>query len=341
MTALLGPVVADLQGTELSSEEREWLLHPLLGGLIFFSRNYNSVNQLIDLVGAVRALRPELVLMVDQEGGRVQRFKSGFTRLPPLQKIGQQLSVSPDRALSLARRHGWLMASEVLSVGIDLSLAPVLDCDFNCSDVIGDRAFSACAEQVISLAEAYIEGMRLAGMAATGKHFPGHGLVVPDSHLTLPESDMSLEAVRDSHMRVFTALADKLNGIMPAHIVFSAVDSRPVGFSTRWLQSILREQLSFRGVIFSDDLSMAGAGWAGGYPERAEAALTAGCDLVLVCNQPAGARQVLEHLLRQGYQGNSRLHELKHKFEGPAFGPDSLKSTDMWRECVHHLREIC
>lgn len=341
MTSLLGPVVTDLQGTELSSQEREWLLHPAVGGLIFFARNYSSVNQLIDLVGAVRAIRPELILMVDQEGGRVQRFKSGFTRLPPLQKIGQQLSVSSDRALSLARQHGWLMASEVLSVGIDLSLAPVLDCDFDRSEVIGDRAFSAGEEQVISLAEAYIEGMQQAGMAATGKHFPGHGLVAHDSHLTLPDSDLSLEAVRDSHMRVFTALADKLNGIMPAHIVFSAVDSRPVGFSKRWLQSILREQLGFRGVIFSDDLAMEGAGWAGGYPERAEAALTAGCDLVLVCNQPAGARQVLEHLSRQGYQGNSRLHKLKHKFEGPALGPDSLKPTDRWRECIRHLREIC
>ncbi|TQV81398.1 beta-N-acetylhexosaminidase [Exilibacterium tricleocarpae] len=286
----------DIEGTELDAQDRDVLLDPQVGGVIFFARNFVSRAQITALSTEIRALRPTLLLAVDQEGGRVQRFKEGFTRLPPMQCFHQLHCDDTAAALALARDSGWLMAAELIDSGLDFSFAPVLDADADRCGAIADRAFSADVERVTALAGAFIEGMHEAGMAATGKHFPGHGGVVADSHLELPVDGRSWEALATADLVPFARLADRLDAVMPAHILFSEIDSRPVGFSPIWLQQRLRGELGFTGVIFSDDLSMEGAGAAGGYAERAEAALRAGCDMVLACNNRRGALEVLQHL---------------------------------------------
>lgn len=289
-------LMLDIGGTELTAEDRELLAHPGTGGLIFFSRNFESRDQISALVKAIRAVRPEILVAVDQEGGRVQRFREGFTRLPPMRKLGERFEQNPKQAMAQAYQLGALMASELVACDIDISFAPVLDLDFGQSSVIGDRSFHAQAQAVAALAGAFIDGMRAAGMAATGKHFPGHGFVQADSHLELPVDTRTLDDISAADLVPFRALADRLAGIMPAHVVYEQVDAQPAGFSSFWLQTVLRQQLGFSGVIFSDDLAMAGAAMAGSYAQRAEAALSAGCDMVLVCNDRAGALEVLEYL---------------------------------------------
>ncbi|WP_245944304.1 beta-N-acetylhexosaminidase [Marinospirillum perlucidum] len=292
---LPGRLMLDLTATSLTEEEKALLQRPSVGGVILFSRNLETADQVAALTAEIKALRPELLLAVDQEGGRVQRLKEGFTRLPPLRRLGDLYELDAQAGLQASRLLGQLMASEVISVGLDISFAPVLDIDHGQSEVIGDRAFASDPEILIKLASAYIEGMQLAGMAATGKHFPGHGQVAGDSHTMLPRDERSWEDLMASCLKPFIALAQQLQGIMPAHVIYPAMDGRPAGFSRPWLDW-LRGPLNFSGMIFSDDLTMAGAAEAGGYPQRAQAALDAGCDQVLVCNHREGALQVADWL---------------------------------------------
>ena len=294
----LGPVMLDLAGTEISAEEERRLLNPLTGGVILFSRNYASPAQLLDLTAAIHRLRnPALIIAVDHEGGRVQRFREGFTRLPAMRDLGKRWDVNSGEARRLARGIGFILAAELQAHGVDLSFAPVLDVDTGASSVIGDRAFHSDPHVVAELASELIGGLHQAGMAAVGKHFPGHGHVSADSHCELPVDDRPYEAIDSSDLVPFRRLAgSRLNGIMPAHVVYSRVDARPAGFSPVWLKQVLRSELRFDGVIFSDDLSMEGARGAGSIVQRAAAALAAGCDMVLACNDPAGAETLLAEL---------------------------------------------
>lgn len=294
-------LMLDVAGTELAPEDRQLLAHPAVGGLILFSRNFRDRQQISDLIAAVREIRPQILIAVDQEGGRVQRFRQGFTRLPAMASLSRLWQENAAEGCEAARQLGRLMAEELVSCGMDISFAPVLDLDYGNSEVIGDRSFGSGAEQVIALARAFIEGMHKSGMAATGKHFPGHGYVAADSHLELPRDERSFAEIENSDLQPFSALAGELDGIMPAHVIYSQVDGQPAGFSRYWLEKILRDRLAFRGTIFSDDLAMAGARIAGDYSGRAAAALEAGCDMVLVCNDRAGALEVLSHLENNHY----------------------------------------
>ncbi len=287
----------DVGGTELDGEDRDLLAHPLVDGLLLFSRNYEEPDQLRALVRSAREIKPELLVAVDQEGGRVQRLRDGFTRIPPMAALARRYADNPDLGQAEAAALGRVMAEEVRQLDIDISFAPVLDLDYGCSTVIGDRSFGAEPDTVTGLATAWIAGMDAAGMAATGKHFPGHGAVAADSHTELPRDERSLEEIRARDLRPFAELADQLEGIMPAHVLYPAGDEKqPAGFSPYWLRDRLRGELGYQGVIFSDDLAMAGAADAGGPDERARAALEAGCDRVLVCNDRAAAGEVVEAL---------------------------------------------
>ena len=270
----LGPVMVDLKGTRLEPDEKEMLEHPLVGGVILFSRNYESPEQIADLVDNIHQVRePHLLVSVDHEGGRVQRFREGFTALPPLAKLGAQYQQDKKRAKRMAETCGWLMAIELRAVGVDFSFAPVLDIERGISDVIGDRSFGKDPDTVVDLAVAYIRGMQNAGMAATGKHFPGHGAVKADSHVACPVDERSFEDIVAYDVVPFERLIrNGLAGIMPAHVVYSSVDPNPAGFSRFWLNEVLRNQLEFQGVIFSDDLRMEGASIAGDVVDRARAA---------------------------------------------------------------------
>lgn len=292
MSVQLGPVMIDIAGPTLSAEDRELLRHPGVGGLIFFARNYRDRAQLQALIGAIRRERPGILLAVDQEGGRVQRFVEPFTRLPSMQLLAQHADAQQLRDV------GWLLAAELLAVGMDFSFAPVLDVDDHFCRAVGDRSFAARPDRVAERVGHFIAGMREAGMATTGKHFPGHGQVAADSHVELPRDRRPLERVLATDCVPFSRCiaAGLLDAVMPAHIHFAAVDQYPVGFSRVWLQDILRQQLGFDGVIFSDDLTMEGAGIAGGYGARILAALKAGCDMGLVCNHRPGALQALQAL---------------------------------------------
>jgi beta-N-acetylhexosaminidase len=308
-----GRLMLDLCGTELTENERSLLSNSQVGGVILFARNIQSKHQVIALVEDIRRCSSRLIIAVDQEGGRVQRFKEGFTRIPPMQILGDQIQTQAQAGLDLAENAGWLMASEVIACGLDISFAPVLDVDREYSSIIGDRAFSDNPELVILAAKAFISGMNQAGMSATGKHFPGHGGVVADSHLEAPVDHRSMDVLNAKDLKPFAALADKLGGIMPAHITFPSVDAASVGFSDFWLQKILRQKLGFKGVIFSDDLSMKGADVAGGYTDKAQLALQAGCDMILVCNCPDGAQEVLAYMQKLEVKGCEKIATMRAK----------------------------
>lgn len=325
----LGAVMLDIQGTHIHEDELALLREPVVGGVILFTRNYEDKEQLQRLVFELKALdrASPLLIAVDHEGGRVQRFREGFTHIVPMGKIGAVYQQHPDVGLTLAHDAGFIMADELLQVGIDFSFAPVLDLDYGTSLLVGDRSFSGDPAVVALLARAFISGMREAGMCNVGKHFPGHGFVTGDSHHELPIDNRDFVTMSETCLQPFKALIqeDLLDAIMPAHIIYPAVDDMPAGFSSIWLKRFLRQELGFQGVIFSDDLCMAGAEFAGSYSRRADVALDAGCDMVLVCNQPAAARAVVEHL-RQDLRalGNAKLSKL--------YGTLNNKVTDAMRQ---------
>ncbi len=294
----LGPVMMGIEGLALDDDEVALLRDPQVGGAILFTRNYESVEQLTELTRSIHALRdPPLLIAVDQEGGRVQRFRAGFTPLPAIAQFGRCYERSAADARQLAELAGWLMAAELLAVGVDLGFAPVLDLDRGVSSVIGDRAFHADPRVVAELAHHYALGMKRAGMAATGKHFPGHGSVREDSHHELPVDTRTYNELAAEDLVPFERLvADGIEGIMAAHVLYPEVDQRPAGFSQRWLDEILRGRLGFQGVIFSDDLLMEGANLAGDLTDRAQWALRAGCDMVLVCRGVDNAARVVDGL---------------------------------------------
>lgn len=294
MANKIGSLIIDLQGKEVTAEEQDLLAHPLVGGIILFTRNYESREQLTHLCQSVRrASKSSLLIMVDQEGGRVQRFIPEFTRLSSMAVFGKLQDTA--KAAQLAQDCGWLMAIELLSTGIDMSLAPILDLNKGVSGVIGDRAFHADPQQVIELASAFIKGMKEAGMTATGKHFPGHGSVAPDSHVSMPIDERALSDILRDDLVPFVALIQRgMTALMAAHIIFPNVDHRAVGFSPVWLQTILRQQLGFKGSVLSDDLNMEGANISTNYADRVLAAREAGCDFALLCNNRAGVIQALD-----------------------------------------------
>jgi beta-N-acetylhexosaminidase len=285
----------DLRGTAIAADERAWLESPLVGGVILFSRNFESLGQLTELVTELHAIRtPPLLVTVDHEGGRVQRFRQGFTRIPPMRSIG---ACGRDDGARLARAAGLVIAAELQAHGVDFSFAPVLDVDHGASSVIGDRAFCGDAAMLAHLAGAFVEGLTAGGMAAVGKHYPGHGYASADSHVDMPVDGRSLEAIEASDLVPYRELIGRgLAAVMPAHVVYPKVDGRPAGFSPVWLRDILRARLGFQGMIFSDDLSMEAATQGGGVVERARAALAAGCDMVLLCNAPDAAAKLIEGL---------------------------------------------
>ncbi len=336
----LGPVMVDLKGTTLTPEEREMLLHPQVGGVIFFTRNFTSPEQIAALTSEIHALRqPPLLVCVDHEGGRVQRFKTGFTRLPAVRTLGKVYDRDARRARELAETFGWVMAIELRAVGVDFSFAPVLDLDRGNSRVIGDRAFHAQPEAAADLAHAYLRGMHRAGMAATGKHFPGHGGCEADSHVDVPVDPRRYEDILLEDIVPFERMIHfGMEAIMPAHVIYQNVDAQPAGFSNFWLKDVLRGRLGFQGVIFSDDLNMEGARVAGGYVERAHAALNAGCDMVLVCNNPQAAQQVLDGL---GPHNNPASHARLIRMHGRGtIDRAQLQQQAHWQHAVQQLNAL-
>ena len=331
----------DILGTELSEDEIELLRHPNTGGVILFSRNYSNPSQLNDLTQQIRKIKtPPLLIGVDQEGGRVQRFRDQFTRLPPCRRFGEQYDENKSDALKNAESAGWLMAIELLSVGVDFSFAPVLDLDKGKSQVIGERAFHNDADVVAELAKRYVSGMRSAGMAAVGKHFPGHGHVKEDSHETIPVDSRLFQDLLMSDIIPFERLITSgIEGIMPAHVIYPQVDNNPAGFSAIWLEEILRKQLGFNGAIFSDDINMAGAEIAGSPLERAYAALNAGCDMVLVCNNQIASTEVLENLKIEA-RPVSKVRHMRMYGNNTKNVFSELKQNIRWVECVGKITSM-
>lgn len=326
----LGPLMVDIAGTELSDSERERLCHPLIGGVILFSRNYADVDQLRRLTAEIHGLRhPSLLIAVDHEGGRVQRFRQEFTKLPAMAALGRLWQENSAAATRMAHQIGFVLASELRACGVDYSFTPVLDLDYGPSRVIGDRAFHRDPAVVVELAGAMIAGLREAGMGACGKHYPGHGHVVPDSHVELPVDRRPWKAMAED-LVPYRALT--LDGVMAAHVIYECFDCTTAVFSYRWI-AFLRNDINFSGVVFTDDLSMAGAGVVGGMIQRVEAAHAAGCDVLLVCNAPAAVGEVLDrwrpHPDRTGHQ---RLERLLPTTKAATW--EELKSSIRYRTAV-------
>ena len=315
------PVVLDIAGTTLSADDRRRLGHPLTGGLILFARNWHDRAQLTELTSAIKSIRPDVLICVDHEGGRVQRFRTdGFTHLPPMRVLGEMWMNDGARgagagalaATDAATAAGHVLGAELRACGVDLSFTPVLDLDFGASSVIGDRAFHRDPRVVALLAKSLMHGLLLAGMHNCGKHFPGHGFVKADSHVDVPIDKRSLRAILADDAKPYEWLSTSLSSVMPAHVIYPKVDAQPAGFSARWLKDILRQQLGFTGAIFSDDLSMAGARHIDGvevtYAEAAAVALNGGCDMVLLCNQSDGGSRTVDELLDQLVDAQAQCH---------------------------------
>ena len=335
----LGPVMLDIDGLSLTPADRDLLREPAVGGLILFSRNYESPQQLTDLVDEVRALRsPPPIIAVDHEGGRVQRFRDGFTAIPPMRVIGRQYRTDPKAALALARQAGWLIAAELRACGIDLCFAPCVDLDWGVSEIIGDRAFHARAEVVAELAAEFSRGLRSAGMAAVAKHFPGHGAVVADSHEQLPVDRREYGDLLDD-MRPYDKLISNglIAGVMMAHIVYQHMDPLPAGFAPYWIQRELRSRLGFDGAVLSDDLSMKATRTYGTMPERARRSLEAGCDMVLVCNDRDAAQATVRAL--RDYSNPLSLVRLARLHGTGQVMRESLLAGDQWQRAHSAMSE--
>ncbi len=334
----LGPIMLDVVGTELTADDIRRIQHPLVGGVILFKRNYTTNAQLKALTASIHQVRqPPLLIAVDHEGGRVQRFRDGFTKIPAMREFGKIWDQNPKHAKALALDAGWILAAELRAHGVDFSFTPVLDMDYGDSLVIGDRAFHLDPRAISDLAFALMQGLKKAGMAAVGKHFPGHGFVVADSHVSMPVDEREFDQIAQHDMQPFRMLIDDgIPAIMPAHVIYPKVDDKPAGFSARWLQKILRERLGFNGAIFSDDLSMEAASVGGDVTTRALAALNAGCDMVLLCNQPAMADELLANLQwnisAQSLSRLARMHGHKH--------PPSLDALHEDADFVHAVHQL-
>lgn len=345
---LLGPVMIDIEGVDLSEEDRTLLDNPLTGGVILFTRNFESAEQLYELVNEIKSLRdPALLIAIDHEGGRVQRFKQPFTHIPALNLLGRKYDSQPEIAIQHAKIFGWLTSIELLTFKIDFSFTPVLDVDYGISAVIGDRAFHKNPDIIARLAAAYIEGMHLAGMPSTGKHFPGHGGVHADSHTDIPVDNRDLKVILENDILPFEKLVpEHLDGIMPAHVIYEKITKEPAGFSPFWLKEILRDRLRFKGVIFSDDLNMqAASSISDNYTVRAKAALKAGCDMVLICNNRPAAMEILNNL---DFNINNQTHQQLLKMRGKidlntkytvSQQWDKLTQTDNWQQAVSIVSE--
>ena len=337
----LGPVMIDVVGTELTADDIRRIQHPLVGGVILFKRNYENNAQLQALTASIHAVRqPPLLIAVDHEGGRVQRFREGFTKIPPMREFGKIWDKNPKQAKELAKETGWILAAELRAHGVDFSFTPVLDMDYGDSLVIGDRAFHLNPQAINDLAFALMQGLKKGGMAAVGKHFPGHGFVVADSHVSMPVDEREFDQIAQNDMQPFKMLIDDgIAAIMPAHVIYPKVDDKPAGFSSRWLQKILRERLGFNGVIFSDDLSMEAATAGGDVTTRALAALNAGCDMVLLCNQPAMADELLANLewtiSAQSLSRLARMHGHRHP---PTM--NELHENAEFVDAVHQVAQV-
>ncbi|OOR98696.1 beta-N-acetylhexosaminidase [Haemophilus paracuniculus] len=332
-------LLIDIKGQELTVEEQEILSHPLVSGLILFTRNFHDREQIQALIKSIRQrVKKPLLITVDQEGGRVQRFREGFTRLPAMQSF-LKLGKNPQEQQHFAKESGWLMAAEMFALDIDLSFAPVLDLG-HCCKAIGDRSFGEQPEDILPIAEAFIDGMLEMGMATTGKHFPGHGHVIADSHLETPFDDRPREQIFSHDIQPFQQLIGKgkLSAIMPAHVIYTQCDSQPASGSHYWLKEVLRQQLNFNGVIFSDDLGMKGAGFMGDYVERSEKALNAGCDLLLLCNEPEGVVQVLDGLKYQPTEAQQERHLSLMKRK--SFSWQELERSPRWQAMTQQLSAL-
>lgn len=334
--APLGPLLIGLTGLAVSAEETDWLQHPSVGGVVLFTRNYQDLSQLSDLTASITAMAGrDLLICVDHEGGRVQRFRQGFTRLPPLATLGRMYSDSPSHARDFAYRHGRVMATELLLCGVDLSFAPVLDIGDR-SLVIGDRAFANDARAITELAEAYIAGMHDAGMVATGKHFPGHGSVEADSHTDDVCDPRSLEEIQQTDLKPFASLCGQLDAIMMAHVLYPSVDDAAAGYSPFWIKTILRKQLGFSGTVVSDDLGMFAARVAGGLVARVQRSLQAGCDAVLVCD-PEDVRQLLAHPKLPEYNADQALKRLKGRHTATREEVERVGEWRQWKKTIEEL----
>lgn len=332
----LGPLMIDIAGTELTDLDRQRLTHPLVGGIILFSRNYANPEQLAALTAAIHALRsPALLIAVDHEGGRVQRFRDGFTRLPPMAALGKLWDANPQAALAAAYQIGYVLAAELRARGVDYSFTPVLDLDYGPSRVIGDRAFHRDPAAVIALAGALGEGLRQAGMGSCGKHYPGHGYVIPDSHVELPVDDRAFAAMQED-IRPYRELP--LDGVMAAHVIYNCMDCNTAVFSNKWI-SYLRNDIKFNGVVFTDDLSMAGAGVVGDMLNRVDTAYAAGCDMLLVCNSPDVVGDVLANWqptidAQRGKRVEALLPEM------PAMGWEALQHDAAYQAAQKTIAEL-
>ncbi len=332
----LGPVVLDPAGTALTDDDRRRLRHPAAGGVILFAHNFESPEQLLALTGEIAGLRqPELLIGVDHEGGRVQRFLLGFTAIPPMRRLGVLWDRDREAARRAARAVGTVISAELGAHGVDFSFTPVLDLDYGSSAVIGHRAFHYDPNAVGALAAQLIEGLAGGGMAAVGKHFPGHGFAAADSHVAVPTDQRPSKDIFSKDLVPYRAAINAgLAAVMPAHVIYPQADAEPAGYSKYWLQGVLRGQLGFEGLIFSDDLSMEGASTAGGIPERAQAALAAGCDMVLLCQNPEGQDKLLDSLASTSVSFPERINKMRRH------GGRDLRKSVAYREALAALQEI-